>query len=100
LNDVFCSSFISYLTKQDLLDDEKLVRYISTHHSFFSVIDAILYYTGNPNAMSIEEKLVVPSVMQSEILEAFHDLIFSGHLGYRKTLYKIISRFFWNNMHS
>ncbi len=45
-------------------------------------------------------RLAVPVPLRAEILEAYHDDIFGGHLGYEKTLEKISARFYWPFMSS
>jgi hypothetical protein len=41
---------------------------------------------------------VVPSSLKNMLLGYFHDGIFSGHLGARKTLGKVTSYFWWPGM--
>ncbi|KZR96399.1 Uncharacterized protein APZ42_009279, partial [Daphnia magna] len=43
-------------------------------------------------------RLCVPVECRERILQAYHDDIVSGHLGIKRTLHKICSRFFWPKM--
>ena len=43
---------------------------------------------------SITYQFVVPKHQRQLVLQQCHDLVFSGHLGYDKTLERIRSRFY------
>jgi hypothetical protein len=49
---------------------------------------------------NIKFQYVVPSDQRQAILEAAHDDIFSGHLGYDKTIDRIIPKFYWPKSHA
>ena len=43
--------------------------------------------------------LVVPSIMRKDLIKECHDTPLSGHHGRQKTLARLMSRFYWKNMH-
>ncbi|KAN0034209.1 hypothetical protein ACTFIV_000698 [Dictyostelium citrinum] len=72
---------------------------------FYSVINKVLFrlivnpsmFFKRPQIIAI--CIVVPTSMQKELLEKFHDCsLVGGHLGYQKTYSKLASRYYWNNM--
>ncbi|KAM9976612.1 hypothetical protein ACTFIR_010454 [Dictyostelium discoideum] len=72
---------------------------------FHSVINKVLFrlivnptlFFKRPQIIAI--CIVVPTSMQKEVLEKFHDCsLVGGHLGYQKTFSKLASRYYWNNM--
>ncbi len=44
------------------------------------------------------EQIVIPAAFRSEILSQFHDSIFGGHLGVKRTREKIQMRYFWPSL--
>ena len=56
----------------------------------------MLYYLweGN-NGNDLEYRIVLPKVLVPEALKELHDGLTGGHLGIKKTLYKVKNRFFW-----
>ena len=69
----------------------------------FVLKDGILFRQSRPvNSPAQEEEIleqvVVPKVFQEEILREAHEGMTGGHLGIRKTLRKVSSRFYWNGL--
>ena len=43
-------------------------------------------------------QFVVPKALRPEILQQMHNSVLSGHLGWKKTLEKLLQRFYWFNV--
>ncbi len=54
--------------------------------------DQVLYYKANPDD---RERLVVPKGLRKQVLELGHNIPWAGHLGAKKTLDRVASRFYW-----
>jgi len=99
--DPFCQMLMAFLTKGELPDRPQDAKFLATHGDNFSALNGTLYYLGpNQKGVVINERLVVPPNLQQAILEAFHDDVFAGHLGFFRTLNKIRDRYYWRNMYS
>ncbi len=44
------------------------------------------------------KQLVVPAVMQDDIMESYHDGIIGGHIGFQRTFDTIRNKFWWHNV--
>lgn len=42
--------------------------------------------------------LVVPRVLRNDLLKMMHDNVLAGHLGYKKTLFRLRQRYYWYHM--
>lgn len=93
--DQVCHGFKNFLENGLLPNDENLTKLILADYSAYSVKEGIL--CKNINKLDV---IVIPKTLIPEILEAFHDDVFAGHLGYHKTLEKIKDRYFWFNMNT
>ena len=47
-----------------------------------------------------EEKIVAPRICRDDIIEMCHGSFLSGHQGVCKTHQRILSRFWWPNLHN
>ncbi|OXA42471.1 Transposon Ty3-G Gag-Pol polyprotein [Folsomia candida] len=61
----------------------------------FSLSDGILYKNGKNTA----RLPFIPQAMRRSVLHFFHDSPLAGHLGYRKTMARLLRRVFWFGMH-
>jgi transposase InsO family protein/predicted aspartyl protease len=52
----------------------------------------------NDDGTEEKRQLLVPSSRRAEVLQQLHDGSAGGHLGVHKTLEKVRSRFYWNNL--
>uniref|UniRef100_A0A3Q1GC55 Gypsy retrotransposon integrase-like protein 1 n=1 Tax=Acanthochromis polyacanthus TaxID=80966 RepID=A0A3Q1GC55_9TELE len=59
--------------------------------------DRVLYYKAN---LEDRERLVVPQTLRDQVLELGHSIPWAGHLGAKKTLDRIASRFYWPGLHT
>lgn len=50
--------------------------------------------------MNCELQLAIPESMREELLEAFHDDVFAGHLGNARTYEKLRQKYYWPGMYS
>lgn len=63
----------------------------------FCVRDGLLYKT-NYSAKGARFLLVIPQSLQLDILEAMHDDVTAGHLGFTRSLTRTQERFYWSRM--
>lgn len=54
--------------------------------------DQVLYYKADSDD---RERLVVPQGLREQVLKLGHSIPWAGHLGSKKTLDRIASRFYW-----
>ena len=68
----------------------------------FVLDNEVLYHFGEGSSKRREfkRKLVIPKVMQPEIMKQMHDDMLAGHLGMEKTYKRLYDRFWWNGMYS
>lgn len=69
------------------------------HYDKLFVRDGLLYKSQKQkNCTHPDPAIVVPKILETEILKGTHDSPFTGHLGVTRTLDRIRKRFFWPNM--
>ena len=63
----------------------------------YEEIDGILYrnFTSGDEKDRSVQQLVLPKYYRKKVLEVAHDIPMAGHLGRKKTLSRILQRFFW-----
>ncbi|MEM7070058.1 MAG: reverse transcriptase family protein [Pseudomonadota bacterium] len=86
---------IRYLHRKVLPSDDQEARRLILESEFYAIIDGILHriHVGKKSTLKNSElRLLVPTSMQQEMLEAFHDDRFSGHLSIAKTFSKLRER--------
>jgi len=94
--DSVCSDYRNFILQGKLPEsDDNSRRIINTCHQF-DVIDGVLCFISK----TFDALPVIPHSLKSKILEQFHDSLFCGHLGFKKTYQKIRERFYWNRMYS
>ncbi|MEM7069993.1 MAG: DDE-type integrase/transposase/recombinase, partial [Pseudomonadota bacterium] len=101
-NDPELHPLIRYLNRKVLPSDDQEASRLILESEFYAIIDGILHriHVGRKSTLKNGElRLVVPTSMQQEMLEAFHDDRFSGHLGIAKTFSKLRERYFWLSMY-
>ena len=98
-NFLFFSSLSSLVDKDSLKlaqkDDGEIQSLLTDLPNGFILEDDILYKLGRNN----EKLIFIPRSFKGKVLNYFHDAPHSGHLGYRKTIARIMRRFFWFHMH-
>jgi hypothetical protein len=73
-----------------------MLKYYWNRYDSFILKDDILYYLWQgEKENSNKHKIVLPKVLVPDVLKELHDTPTGGHLGVRKTLYKVSIRFFW-----
>ena len=82
-------------SRKDLQLHEQLSNY-------FLSSDGILYHVSSQNNKTrpFVDQMVVPQPMKLDIIQKYHDTIWSGHLKFEKTLQKIRLSFFWKHMYT
>ena len=76
-----------------------------TENVFFYKNNGVLMRQWKPPDAKADEdyrtvqQIVLPHVYRKEILELAHDCPMSGHLGVRKTLFRIRRHYYWPNQH-
>ncbi len=61
----------------------------------FITYDGLLYHRSR-NGHRL--RIIVPGTLRLAVLELYHDCKISGHLGYQKTLSRLLPRFYWPNL--
>ena len=91
------SEFSQYFKFLDDPDHSPLSRRETLQSaSNFFVVDGVLYRSYLPKRSSFRDKLVVPSVLRSLIMQACHDLPASGgHLAFTATFDRVRDRHWW-----
>lgn len=96
-NDTFLRPIIDYI-ENSIIPSEKDIQlklnYLETH---YIMIEGILHFV---NDNMDQTPIALPSSLVNHVLDSFHDDIFAGHLGFKKTLSKIQQRFYWPRMGS
>ena len=82
-------------SRKDLQLHEELSNY-------FLSSDGILYHVSSQKSKTrpYVDQMVVPQPMKLNIIQKYHDTIWSGHLKFDKTLQKIRLSFFWKHMYT
>lgn len=95
--------FMSHLTstidreavKREQSSDEETMALLRNLPTGFIIEDGILFKLGR----KAQKLFFIPKVLRGEILHYFHDAPQAGHLGFRKTIMRIMRRFFWYGIH-
>ena len=75
------------------------VRYYWSIWNSLSLRNGCLYRTFyRKDATGCHLQFIVPKVLRTEIFSQMHNSLISGHLGRKKTLGKLLQRFFWFNV--
>jgi hypothetical protein len=99
--DSFFGPIYTYLSTGELPDDDKEARNIILHSEFYCIDNGLLFRIGGSTPKKrhkATKQLIVPKSYVAEVLEAYHDDIFAGHMGYIKTLNRIKQKYYWQNM--
>src|SRR6266481_289561 len=84
-----------------LPEDDHLARKVILLREFYLMENGLLFHmqaTKGGRKDNYYKQLVVPPDYQKEIMEAYHDDIFGGHLGLAKTLSKVRQKYYWQSM--
>ena len=107
--DGFCKAMIAYLRRQELPSvQSKLRERIPLEaHNYLIRSDGVLlcHFNGSyaPEGGVMEggdPVIILPKSLRDEVLVLLHDHKTSGHLGFKKTLNKVRSRFYWEGMYT
>lgn len=81
---------------QDVAPSNDIVKYYWQRWESLVVESDILYYKPeSDDGKDFTLKLVVPKELQTLVLEQLHNSVTGGHLGIKKTLSRVQSRYFW-----
>jgi hypothetical protein len=83
------------IDKKDELNDER--RSLFAQWNRIRVSGQNLFREYTDSELNIKFQYIVPKGQRRTILEAAHDNIWSGHLGYDKTLHRVIPKFYWQS---
>lgn len=64
----------------------------------FRLFDGVIYRTVEDSNGRMQDQFVLPLHLIDKTIEHVHGSLYGGHLGIKKTLEKISSRFFYNNL--
>ena len=94
-NDSELSEIIHILRIKNLNTDNKYFKYIKENFKFEN--NVLLKFSVD-SLKGAKLTVCVPFDYSLKILEYYHDLSTSGHLGQKRTLFKLNERFFWPNL--
>jgi hypothetical protein len=78
------------------LFSQAIVRPYANSRDFYVVEDGLLMHSHLDKKKGVRSnRIVVPNVLVPKLLELAHDAPLSGHLGYKKTVKRIESHFYW-----
>ena len=84
--------------RQRVQDKSPTVRHLWLLWEQLVLIDGILYKKWDDGPTRSHLTLVTPKTLINTILEANHDAILSGHLGFKKSLSRIRQNYYWFKM--
>ena len=79
-------------TMNMLINKEPSIRYLWLCWETLYLQDGVLI---KKNSEDDSPKLVVPQMLQDEVLKNCHNCLISGHLGHKKTRHRVKQDFFW-----
>ena len=83
-------------TWSDISHTSPEIKFYWSRLDSFIINDEILYRKWESNnGKNYDLHLVIPKSLKSFVLNQVHNTLTGGHLGVRKTLYKIKKRYFW-----
>ena len=91
-----------FLTDSLEIPVAKICSFMSNFRTIFLSSDGILYHASSQSNKTrpFVDQMVVPQPMKLDIIQTYHDTIWSGHLKFEKTLQKIRLSFFWKHMYT
>ena len=95
LKDIELKEIIDILRNNDSNNKDILVEYV--FNNFVIKNNILCKYIENKNNFD-NYVICVPKELHGSILEQYHDLSTSAHLGIKRTIIKLNERFFWPNM--
>ena len=80
----------------DVCSSSPETRHYWNYWNSLEVIDGLLFKRFHPKeGIDSYLQFLVPKAMRSEILKQAHNSLLGGHLGTKKTIQKILQRFYW-----
>lgn len=79
--------------------DDVPLKFFQEAKAYFLDDQDILHFKAMENGQHTS-KLVIPKALHTKILNAYHDKISCGHLGFSKTFSRIKDRFYWPKMYT
>lgn len=102
LADTKLKDIITYLRDGELTENPMRNKTIVAEAEMYQLIDGVLYRTAPSRYMRKtgreRPRLVIPESLRQEILRRYHDSVLGGHLGIKKTYYKISAVYYWPGM--
>lgn len=96
-------NIIQYLEKGILPQESDVASSMIQEASQYEIIGELLYQMMPTQIMknrkTIEPRLVIPTSERVRIMETYHDSVFAGHCGTKKTYFKIAQRYYWKGMY-
>ena len=89
-------------TKEEVQRESKAVWSLWSQFDRLVLRDGVLYRLWHVDSPNKDHKLqlCVPRSLIHTVLESLHDSLVSGHFGYKRTLDKVRSRFYWHGLAS
>ena len=89
------------LEKGQLPADDKEARAMKLVQEYYIIQDNKLYHLSGQTRKyrePVQQRLVVPAPLRSEVLKECHDSVLSGHFGVARTFDQVRKRYFWTGM--
>ena len=100
-NDPVIAPFIIWKEQQKRPDATQMIKHSPATRNLWLQWDSLILKEGVLYKQGMNEKelrLILPSKLWKEAMQAAHDNICSGHLGETKTYKKLVTRFYWYQM--
>lgn len=101
--DLFLNLCIQYLKHKSLPSDSTQALKVLTACHVFVLDDDVLYrvtpMTTHGRRLESRRQVVLPSQFVSQVLEACHEDLTAGHMGFSRTYERVSERFYWDGMY-
>ena len=98
--DIFFTSMYDFVKYDRLPGDLDMSKRIKTHHQDYIIWNRTLCHVKKQQGNEQNQQICVPIEFRSQIMQIYHDLKTSGHMGAFKMYSKASTRFYWIGMYS
>jgi hypothetical protein len=96
--DAFCFDIIRFIQNGVLPSNKAQAITITYHASNMFLENNVLYYIMRRKGMESRQLVVIPRVLQAELIHGAHSTRYSGHSGVLKTVLRLQTRYYWPGM--
>lgn len=103
-SDPYCNVMYSLLCgrmcSQEKFDNAKISKRIAlfVYEQFF-IVSGVLWKHVKMLDNSIEDRVVCPKGMVKDVISFYHDRPLAGHCGSRRTIGRVLEKFWWFGIH-